>query len=174
MPTVTEGKLAFTFPDTWNVTKYDEWPFYRSQFANCCAGNRAVDFLAFDPASRTLWLIEVKDYRRHRRTKDQRIPLVEEIAIKARDTLAGIFAANLDDAYAEHHHATRSLSAAKIRVVLHLEQPATKSKLFPRDYDPADVQQKLKQMVKPIDAHPGVTELSNMPRGLRWSAESAP
>jgi hypothetical protein len=173
VPTLTEGKLAFNYPDTWNVTKYDQWPFYRNQFASSCGGNRAVDFLAYDPESHTLWLIEVKDYRQYRRTKDEAIPLVDEVAAKARDTLAGIFAAKLDEAYVEHHHAARALGARKLRVVLHLEQPPTYSKLFPRAYEPSDVQQKLRQMVKPIDAHPRVIELNNM-AGVRWSTASIP
>lgn len=40
--------------------------------------------LAFIEAN-TLWLIEVKDYRQHHRTKT--IPLIDELAAKLQDTL---------------------------------------------------------------------------------------
>ncbi|MBI4322293.1 MAG: hypothetical protein HY675_27685 [Chloroflexi bacterium] len=169
MPTLREGSLVCTFPDDWEVTKYDDWAFYRNQFANCCCGNKAVDFLAHDPIDRTLWLIELKDYRQFRRTKDVKVSLWEEIALKARDTLAGLFAAKVDNTHAEQLYAARALGVTRLRVVLHLEQPRTHSRLFPRAYDPADVQQKLKQMLKPIDAHPMVIELSEMGT-VPWSA----
>jgi hypothetical protein len=157
---LTEGKLTFTFDDNghddnWRVEKYDDWSFYRKQFNSCCGGNRAVDFLAYQVREKTLWLIEVKDYRHSPRTKD--IPLWEEVASKVRDTLAGIFAACVnasDDT--ERHFAAQALRATRLRVVLHLEQPPTRSKVFPRIYDPADVQQKIKHLLKPVDAHPRV------------------
>jgi hypothetical protein len=155
----TEGKLTFTFNDEndedWRVEKYDDWSFYRNQFNSCCGGNRAVDFLAYQVSEKTLWLIEVKDYRCSRRTKD--IHLWEEVALKVRDTLAGILAAcvNANDD-TEKRYAAQVLRATRLRVVLHLEQPRARSKLFPRIYDPADVQQKIKQRLKPVDAHPRV------------------
>ena len=171
MPRLTEGRLACEFHRTWKITKYDDWAFYRKQFQNCCNGNKGMDFLGFNPADATLWMVEIKDYRRCSRTKDDKISLWDEVAIKARDTLAGLFAANVEVGHNDHAFARESLTARKLRVVLHLEQPATHSKLFPRAYDPADVQLKLKQLVKPIDAHPGVVELCNM-RGVPWTAAS--
>jgi hypothetical protein len=102
-----------------------------------------------------------------------KIPLWDEIAIKARDTLAGLFAAKVEMGHHDHGFAALSVTADKLRVVLHLEQPATHTKLFPRVYDRADVQQKIKQLVKPIDAHPRVVELNNMAH-VPWAAESIP
>lgn len=60
------------------------------------------------------------------------------------------------------------LKARKIRVVLHLEQPAKHSKLRPRAINPADVKQKLRQLLKPIDAHPFVAEKAARD-SLQWS-----
>jgi len=173
MPRLTEEKLACDFPNDWQVTKYDDWAFYRNQFQNCCTGNKAMDFLAYNAADTTLWMVELKDYRQFPRTKDDKISLWNEVAIKARDTIAGLFAAKVEAGHADHHFAALSVNAVKLRVVLHLEQPATHSKLFPRFYDLADVQQKIKQLVKPIDAHPCVVELNNMHR-VPWAAESIP
>jgi hypothetical protein len=171
MPTLYEGNLACTFPDHWDVTQYDDWPFYKNQFVHSCYGNKAVDFLARDPHEQTLWLIELKDYRQFRRTKDDKLTLWEEVAIKARDTLAGLFAAKVARTHPQHAYAGVALTVRRLRVVLHLEQPRTHSKLFPRAYDPADIQQKLKQTLKPIDAHPKVVELNNM-IAVPWSAKS--
>ena len=160
MTTLNEGKLACTFPAAWHVTKYDDWTFYRNQFGNSCGGNKAVDFLAYELSTKTLWLIELKDYRQSRRSKE--ISLWDEVALKARDTLAGLFVAKVETAHPDHPYAVEALAAHKLRVVLHLEQPHTHSKLFPRIFDPSMIQQKLRQMLKPIDAHPKVIELSNM------------
>lgn len=38
MPEITEGKLTFTFPEGWNVSKYDDWAHYRNQFIKVCVG----------------------------------------------------------------------------------------------------------------------------------------
>ena len=169
--TLKEERLACTFASGWLATKFDDWAFYQKRFKDFFCGNKAVDFLAHDPAQKTLWLIELKDYRRHMRTKDDKITLWDEVALKARDTLAGLFAAKVDTTHPDHSYAVRALGAARIRVVLHLEQPRSHSKLFPRVYNPSDIQLKLKKLVKPIDAHPCVVELRNM-TSVPWSAAS--
>lgn len=173
---LVEQKLEHTFDDGWTASQYDRWPFYQKHFQWSWArdepGNKSVDFVAIDPAGDTLWLVELKDYRQHRRKKQ--ISLPDEIAFKVRDSLAGLFAAAKYDA--NHAHvadARRSLEAQRIRVVLHLEQPRQTSKLFPRPYDLADVQQKLKQRVRAIDPHPVVTEIGAS-HSLPWSIRSIP
>jgi hypothetical protein len=52
-------------------------------------------------------------------------------------------------------------------LILHLEQPAKHSKRFPRAINPANVRQKLRQLLKPIDAHPVVAESARMGT-LEW------
>ncbi len=68
--------------------------------------------------------------------------------------------------------AKAALRCPRLRVVLHLEQPAQHSKLFPRAIDPANVLQRLKQLIKPIDPHPLVLEMSRM-NGVAWSVQAA-
>jgi len=165
----TEGRLALVFPDEWHVTKYDAWDFFLNQFQKCGEGKKAVDFVGFDPAEKQLWLIELKDYRGGRR-RNKDISLWDEVAIKAHDTVAGLLAAKVDTGHNENAFAVRVHRAEKRRVVLHLEQTVKPSKLFPRAFDPADVPQKLRQLVKAIDAHPLVIETSEM-RGVPWYAE---
>jgi len=173
VPTLYEANITCTFPDGWEVTKYDDWAFYRNRFSSSCCGNKGVDFLAYDHENRTLWLIELKDYRQFRRTKDDTILLSDEMAIKVRDTLAGIFAAKVDTTHPEQPYAARVLGSTTLRVVLHLEQPQTHSRLYRRAYNPASIQQKLKQLLKPIDPHPRVVELASMD-AVPWIADSHP
>ena len=92
----------------------------------------------------------------------------DEIAVKVRDSLAALVAAqaNANDA-GEKDTAAAALRCRRIRVVLHLEQPAKHSKLFPR-INPANIQQRLKQVVKAIDPHPLVLEMGRM-NGVPWS-----
>ena len=168
MPFITEGELTFIFPDTWQASKFDDWSFHRNQFQNVCGGAKAVDVLAIEP-KKCFWIIEIKDYRRHRRTKV--IDLETEIAEKVRDSLAGLVAAkaNANDV-TEEELAVSALQCPRLRVVFHLEQPAKHTTLFPRAINAANVQQNLKRLIKAIDPHLLVTEISRM-RGVAWSVE---
>jgi len=168
MQTITEGGLEFSFPNAWLVSKFDDWSFYRNQFQSVCGGVKAVDIVAVEPRV-CFWNIEVKDYRQHRRTKT--IDLADEVAFKVRDSLAALVAArvNANDAN-EKALAEAALRCPRLRVVLHLEQPAKHSKLFPRAIDPAKIQQKLKQLIKAIDPHPTVVELARM-NGVAWTTQ---
>ena len=166
MPAITEGQLTFEFPNDWKATKFDEWSFYRNQFQSVCGGSKAVDVLAIEPRICS-WHIEVKDYRQHRRTKT--IDLAEEVAVKVRDSLATLVAAqaNANDRE-EKEMAVAALRCRRLRVVLHLEQPAKQSKLFPRAIDAADVKQRLKQLIKAIDPHPLVLDKTRL-AGVAWT-----
>jgi hypothetical protein len=160
--------LSFDFPAKWSASKYDEWSFYRNQFGKMRGGIKAVDLVAIDP-SETVWLIEVKDYRVHQRTKP--IDLGAEVQHKVFDTLAALLPAkvNANDS-TESGFARDVLRARKLRVVLHLEQPAKHSFFRPRAINPADIEEKLKVLLKPIDAHPIVAEKAEM-RSLAWSVQ---
>ncbi|MFA5017626.1 MULTISPECIES: hypothetical protein [Methylobacter] len=157
--------LNFDFPDGWQVSKYDDWSFYRNQFSRMWNGIKSLDLIAID-SDKTAWLIEVKDYRVNSRTKPS--DLAEEVAHKIFDTLAAIIPAKIHATDPDEKQLARAVSASrKLRVVLHLEQPQKHSKLRPRAINPADVQQKIRQLLKPVDSHPLVVELGLM-RGLEW------
>jgi hypothetical protein len=160
MAVIIEGNLKFSFPHDWNIAKYDEWSFYRNQFQKVRTGVKAIDILALGPG-RCTWFIEVKDYRVHPRTKV--VDLAEEVAEKICDTLAALLPAsvNANDTN-EKRFARKTLASRSLRVVLHLEQPGKHSKLFPRAIDPAKILQRLKQLLKAIDAHPKVLESGRM------------
>ena len=157
--------LKFNFPDTWQVSQYDELVFYRKKFSTMCNKIKAVDLIALE--NQVVWLIEVKDYRQHPRTKT--IDLAEEVIQKVVATLAAMLPAKIHASIEEEKKfASRVLRAASLRVVLHLEQPVTHSKLFPRAIDPAKLQLKLRNRIKSIDPHPKVVEASGM-QNLAWT-----
>lgn len=164
--TISEGNLTLQFLNGWKVCKFDDWSFYRNQFQCVCGGAKAVDVVALSPAH-CAWLIEIKDYSVHRRTKT--IDLAEEVACKVRDTLAALFCAkvNANDS-SEKGFAGEALASESLRVILHLEQPTKHSKLFPRAIDPANVKQRMSQLLHPVDAHPMVLEKAVM-RGVAWT-----
>ena len=156
MMEIEEGDLTFSFPDRCRAGKYDNWSFYRNQFQSVAGGSKAVDILCL--ADGITWLVEIKDYRRHRRTKS--IDLCDEVAIKVRDTLSGLAAAsaNANDAD-EKTLARRALEMCRWRVALHLEQLNGASPLWPRGaIDPASMKSKLRKGLKAIDAHPTVVD----------------
>ncbi len=158
--------LTFVFPVGSQAWKYDEWAFYRSQFATMRRGIKAVDLLVAGPDS-TAWLVEVKDYRVNARTKPS--DLSAELQQKVFDTLAALLPAsiNANDA-AEKQAASKILAARKLRVVLHLEQPAKRSRLRPDAISPVSICQQLRRLLKPIDAHPVVASHDAMNQ-VPWS-----
>lgn len=164
--TITEGALTFTFAVAAEADKYDDWSFYRNQFQQgCSVDNKAVDLLCeFD---RNAWLIEVKDYRLHARTKA--VDLADEVAIKVRDTLAGLVAASVgaNDPH-ERAFARRMVRAQRMRVVCHIEQPAKSSRLRPRVIEPDKLRLKLRTLLKAIDAHPTVIDKNRKDASLPW------
>lgn len=158
--------LNFDFPDNWQISKYDDWSFYRNQFIRIRDGIKSLDLLAIDQ-DKTTWLIEVKDYRLHPRTKPS--DLGADVAHKVFDTLAAIIPAKIHATDPDEKQLARAVSTSrKLRVVLHLEQPTKHSKLRPRAINPADVQQKIRQLLKPVDAHSLVVDMVSM-RGLEWN-----
>lgn len=165
---IQEGRLTFNFPNEALASKYDEWAHYRKQFNSAFGGTKAVDLLFVD--DNTGWLIELKDYREHSRTKT--IDLADEIAAKVRDTLAGLISAKFHASDLDERKLARALlRCSRMRVVLHLEQPEKHSRLRPRAIDPAAVLLKLKGLVKSIDPHPCVVDQKNLKAEMKWKVE---
>jgi len=157
--------IIFDFPDSWQVSKYDNWAFYRHHFSTMLDGIKGVDLIAI--ARQDIWLIEVKDYRQSRRTKAQ--DLAEEVTEKVLYTIAAMLPAKINASdKSEANFARKVLQGKQLQVVLHLEQPETHSRLFPRAINPVDVQQKLRRLIKPIAPHPKVVESTRM-QSVPWS-----
>lgn len=160
--------MQLDFPAGWMTAKCDDWAFYRKQFCKLKDGIKSVDLLALsprvtgDPAEPTLWMIEVKDYRRHQRTKT--ISLHEEMAGKVTGTLALMLPAKLSATVTgEKTMAGKALNAKRLRVVLHIEQPRVVLAFFSKSHaiNLSSVQIELRKRVKAIDAHPEVLDSSS-------------
>lgn len=157
--------LQFAFPDDWTLGRYDDLCFYKNQIRSMWQGINTVDLIAVDTERRrSLWFIEVKDYRRKRRTKPSDLP--DEVARKVYDSSAAMLPAKAHAVSEEQAVAKKACGARDLRVVLHLEQPRKHSRLFPRAIDPAIVQQKLRSLIKPIDPHPRFVDSRD--HNIRW------
>lgn len=169
MVTAREGALDLDFEQDWQVERYDAWSYYRSQFQSFGGGQKGVDFLALEPSGQTLWLVEVKDYRREARDEAKKGSLEQEVADKVRDTLAGLAAATARAMDDERSFSRAALGVERMRVVLHLEQPRSPRRLH-FVYDRALVTKRLKSLVRAVDPHPKVvcTDAMNVP----WTARA--
>lgn len=168
MTQIEVGDLTFSFPNGCNASKYDDWAFYRNQFHSVAGGSKAVDILCL--AGGAACLIEVKDYRLHRRTK--LIDLGDEVASKVRDTLSGLAAASANANNNDERALARRLLAQRCwRVVFHLEQPRVSSRLRPRPFNTSDVVMKLRSQLKAIDAHPVVLDRRDMRADIPWTVQ---
>ena len=169
MTAIVEGALTFCFSARCQASKYDDWSFYRNQFQPVANGCKAIDILCVE--GDVSWLIEVKDYRQHSRTKV--IDIADELAIKVRDTLAGLASAakNANEAD-ECRHARQSLAKRRWRVVLHLEQSTTPRRLWPKPIDIANLLLKLRtKKLKAVDAHPIICDRNNLPNCIPWTVQ---
>ncbi len=104
MPTALDvEKQRFTFGDRWDLAfKYDDASFYRNgperlkgNLDGVTQGTRAVDVVALH-ATAGLLLLEAKDFRGYRIANKKRITnreIAVEIALKVRDTVAGLIGA---------------------------------------------------------------------------------
>ena len=168
MTEIHEGDLKFTFPDHCEVSKYDEWSFYRNQFESIAGGSKAADILCL--SGDVAWLIEIKDYRQHPRVK--RSDIEDEFAGKVRDTLAGLVAANANaNDRDEQALARRALRARRWRVALHLEQPNVRSRLRPKPFDVASLLPKVRMKVKAVDAHPLILDRRADRPDIPWAVQ---
>lgn len=164
LPVFDVDGLAFDIPATFLATKYDGWAFYRNQVERM-DGAKAVDLLIIAQDGSEMFLVEVKDYSRHARTKPS--TLADEMAAKVLHSLGGILAArtravvNLEQAAAD-----AACRARKLRVVLHLEQPAAPTP-FRQAINAANLQIKLRQTLKAFDPHVLVVSRTSM-GNLAW------
>ncbi|MGX2973467.1 hypothetical protein ACWIUH_00065 [Ursidibacter arcticus] len=179
MPIIEEGRLIFNFP-TDNVIKYDETDFY-NEFRKERNGIKAIDFIYITQIIN--WLIEVKDYRKVKKTIKGELREFEPIEVlpselsdavsqKVFDTLEGINIAqneSLSDIYSFSQDFSQR---EKIKVVLHLEQDIIYERF--RRIDPADILQSLKGSLRKIDVNPYVIDCNTLSTKLEinWSVQT--
>ncbi|MBU4263412.1 MAG: hypothetical protein KKC76_16260 [Proteobacteria bacterium] len=141
----------FSFPQGWHVLPYDKSVFHRNHFQSFAGGTKALDLVAISP-EQVLWLIEIKDYIRNRRSKKGTV--YSEVAEKVKSTLAGLatarIRANNND---ECVFANQAMSSRDLRVVLYLDQPRHNSRLFKQVVDPRTATKQLQRAVRAVDPH---------------------
>ena len=161
MPVLNIDGLVFTFPENWQASKYDEWSFYRNQFIKQFDGIKAVDIVVLNP-EKTAFIIEVKDYRHPNTEKPSELP--QAIANKVLHTLAGLFSAKLNATELnEQQLAAGVLECTSLKIIVHIEQAQRHRPVI----DLADVKQKLKKLLRAIDAHPKIVSMNKM-ANLPW------
>ena len=171
---ISVENLCFTFPDEWEVSKYDDWEFYRKNF--CYKSFKAVDLMAISP-DKEGFLIEVKDYRKHPRTKV--VDIAAEIRKKVFDTLAVLLPAKIwASEKSEKELAAKFLltvlSTKRIHIIFHLEQPKNFADKLHRTFiNPVNILQKLQQLLHPLDPIRIVVEGDSM-RSCRWQVQDLP
>lgn len=143
--------MQLTMPQGWWVWDYDKSAFH-SSFQNLAGGSKAMDAVAWEPGG-TLWLIELKDYRQHRRTKPSSV--YAEVAGKVRATLAALAVARVRaEVPVEKTRAYQAMTCTRIRVVLQLAQATHPHRLFKQAVEPSDADLQLRRAVKQVDASP--------------------
>lgn len=131
-----EGHLDFDFGGSWRVLKYDEpGGFYKTKMANNVEPTKAVDFLCIPRGRDPLLLLEAKDFSlgRPHREKFDNVPMT--VAIKVRDTVAGIVGGShcATDAGDQRHFAdSRRKLDAPPRVVFFFQDLGTPVRRDPR------------------------------------------
>jgi hypothetical protein len=163
--------VRLDFPAGWWVWKYDDSDFHQTHFQNFAGGVKAMDAVALDP-QQILWLIELKDYRKNKRGNPNSV--FDEVASKARDTLAGLAVARaMAQNPQERTLAQQALGYKQIRVALQLAQLAQSARphrLFQHVVEPADAHMLLRKAVKQIDRKPicAVGSLGQQNKALPW------
>jgi hypothetical protein len=177
MPEITEGNLAFRFPDTWSVSKFDEG----NGFAKRNFGHDAkmVDILALGQRP-PLILIEIKDFRRHAIENKERMktegndPVHLEVARKVRDTLSILVAAyrSADEDLSPYCHYLFGNAKGPVEAILFLEEDEIRAKTATGHRDRPGIERNLKKQLKMYQIRCLVQRRRTMPEQHPWSVAS--
>ncbi|MDD5277610.1 MAG: hypothetical protein PHR16_16210 [Methylovulum sp.] len=162
---IQEGNLLFSFK--FDAIKFDDSQYYREHFIKIQNGISAVDILAVD--GNIGYLIEVKDYT-HPDSEELKLnDLIDAIVKKIISTLSAILPMKMN----AHHQTEKDLASLfcktnEVKIFLHLELPPPTSKLQQSTWSFQNIQMKLKNKLKPIDAHPKVVA-KKCPNRFPWT-----
>lgn len=154
MPDLDVDGSVFSFPDGWEVSKYDEWAYFKNVLEKIVDPNgrglHGCDIVALDGSR--LWLIEAKDYA----YREARVPqnLVAIVAEKVIDTLAGLHSG----AKNEHDHQDfchRAVHMSRLGVALRIDLPGAQPNANKMAKEAAikamaDYQQEFRQVLKRV------------------------
>jgi hypothetical protein len=162
--------LEFEFHETDAAFQYDGYPGLQRHWRG-----KVVDVVVNQPAAatRTVWLVEVKDFRVMTQPP---LPanlrqLAVTVATKASDTVAAL-TAHAEFPEPAKLHAQLASGCGRFRVVLHLEPHAgPHSRLFPVNFA-ANVRMKLRQLVRHLDTHALVVDCARTgAAGVPWTVK---
>ena len=165
--------IEFQFDENWQFSKFDDWSYYRNQFSKMGNSIKAIDLIALSP-NKTLWLIEVKDYRH----PGASVPTLGELSGivwgKVMSTMAALIPAAIHANDTDERTLSDSLrKCTALRVAVHVEQPPKRSALFPEGaINLANLQLRLARTLKPIDPHPKV-ESTKLQHSC-WKTKTSP
>ncbi len=172
---IIEGKLpiqlVFSFPDSWNVCKFDDSNFYRDRVEKL-NGVKSVDIIA--KSSDTLYFIEIKDFREHRikNTKRQKSgELLIEVAQKFASTVSALLGAKrwgIVD-FEPYNNLLFSSRKQLIEVILFVERDDNESVLKRRKLTLADLTQKLRKLLVAYNVRCKVYDRDHLPKTIAWS-----
>ncbi len=163
--TIQEGNLSFSFK--CEAIKFDDTSYYRDHFIKIQNGIGAVDILAVD--NNVGYLIEIKDYTHPNTKKLELVDLIEAIVNKVISTLSAILPMkNNANNQAEKDIANSFSNTNEIKVFLHVELSPPTSKIKQSTWNLPNIQMKLKNRLKPIDAHPKVVS-KEYPNHSPWT-----
>jgi hypothetical protein len=188
MRIIVEGRLVFEFGPRWQVEKYDEHPIFLNGirglqrrtlcsekdchgevYCQVCgkeaaAGTKAVDILGHHEDQ--LYFIEIKDFRGYRIENKRRLrdgDLAFEVALKVRDTLAGL-AGTLDAGGAPRWHAWAApVFKRRPKVVLWLEEEAGSDPFGVERQRASTLEDTLKKPLRWLNPHVSVKSLRLSP-----------
>lgn len=127
MTIIVEERLVLDLGPSWDVVKYDDHSVYHEGI-KCLQGTKAVDILG--ERGGDLYFIEIKDFRGHRIENRARLrdgDLAVEVALKVRDTLAGLVGAARTRTSESWRSWAASVLKSTPKVLLWLEQDRAES-----------------------------------------------
>lgn len=179
MKEIVEGSLLFCFPDDWQVEKYDDARGFVAR--NCRIDDtKRVDIVALSPEK--LFLIEVKDFRKHAIENKDRMnvrgndPIHLEVAKKVRDTFAFLVAAHrvADETLKPFCAHALGGREKRIDVILFIEEDETRARSVKGRTSRSDLQEGIQTLLKPFGVRCHVQRRRTLPEISPWTVRGAP
>jgi len=164
-------QLIFSFPDNWDICKFDDTNFYRDRVEKL-NGIKSVDIIA--KSNDTLYFIEIKDFRRHRIENIERQrngELLIEVAQKFVSTISALLGAKRCDKtdFEPYYNSLFDSREQIIKVILFVERDDSDSNLKRQKLALADLEQKLKKLLVAYNVRCKVYDKSHLPSNIEWS-----
>jgi len=164
-------QLKFSFPDNWDICKFDDTNFYRNRVEKL-NGVKSVDIIA--KSNTVLHFIEIKDFRKHRIENTERQKngeLLTEVAQKFVSTVSALLGAKRCELvdFEPYYNSLFALSGQTIEIILFVERDDNESTLKRKKLTLADLQDKLKKLLVAYNVRCKVYDKDHLPSNIEWS-----